>query len=264
MHVVLVLLVLVEFRNRGTTEQPAARDTAAQREVQMVYLPPPPQPKPPPSQEQPPAAPLTPGSDQTPGSTARQTPTPEKDPNAPPDAKRSTATAPESQTPPDGGGAQKTTEPPLKAFAPTPAPEETPAIESEAQRIFGHPLTDVGPVSGTEESRPWESPLNWRSNGCTSPQVDSTAPPGMGVVQGRVYREDTHIPLPGAHLQILGTPYYTYSNDYGEFRLVFDRSLVDNCRTQSVRVWAPGYRARDLILYVGTATNSDVNLQRGR
>ena len=84
----------------------------------------------------------------------------------------------------------------------------------------------------------------------------------MGVVQGRVFRENSRHPLPGAHLQILGTPYYTYSDDRGDFRLVFDRSLVDACRTQMVRVWAPGYRARDLTLYVGVPISSDVVLQR--
>ena len=191
------------------------------------------------------------------------TPNPEKDPNAPPEARRSEATAPETSVPPDGGAAPKKSETqPLSAFAPTPAVENA-NIESEAQRIFGRPLTSPGPVSGSSDSRPWESPLNWASRGCTTPVTkDSTAPPGMGVVQGRVFRENSHIPLPGAHLQILGTPYYTYSDQSGNFRLVFDGSLVDNCRTQSVRVWAPGYRARDLILYVGVQQSSDVILQR--
>jgi hypothetical protein len=192
------------------------------------------------------------------------TPNPEKDPNAPPEAKKSEATAPETSVPPDGGATPKQPEAkPVSPLADNPAVADKPTIESEAQRIFGRPLTSPGVESGVRDSRPWETPLNWASRGCTTAATkDSTAPPGMGVVQGRVYRENSRIPLPGAHLQILGTPYYTYSDQSGAFRLVFDEKLVDNCRTQSVRVWAPGYRARDLILYVGVAQSSDVILQR--
>ncbi len=267
LHVAVAIVVISQLRRtEKVDEQKAAEENKGPREVQLVYIPPPPRPvaKPqPPPPTLPPTAPLTPGPDQTPGSRARVTPDPEENPNAPPEAKRTEATAPETQVPPDDGGATKHDEQPVSAFAPTPKAAETPSIESEAQRIFGRPLTKAGEESGVRDSRPWESPLDWTSKGCTAPKDDdSTAPPGMGVVQGRVYRDNSGKPLPGAHLQILGTPYYTYSDPSGAFRLVFDRSLVDNCRTQSVRVWAPGYQARDLILYVGPATSSDVILQR--
>ncbi len=264
LHLAVAIVVIANLRKTETAaEQKAAEDNKGPREVQLVYIPPPPKPvaKPqPPPPTQPPAAPLTPGQDQTPGSLAKVSPKPEENPNAPPEAKRSEATAPETQVPPDDGGATKHEEQPVSAFAPLAKRAETPSIESEAQRIFGRPLTRAGEESGVRDSRPWESPLDWTSNGCTAPkQDDSTAADSMGVVQGRVFRENGR-PLPGAHLQVLGTPYYTYSDPNGAFRLVFDRSLVDNCRTQSVRVWAPGYRARDLILYVGPATSSDVVL----
>jgi hypothetical protein len=80
----------------------------------------------------------------------------------------------------------------------------------------------------------------------------------MGIVQGVVYREGGRVPLPRAHLQILGTQFNTFSDDHGNFKLVFDRSLVDNCRTQSVRVMAPGFRTQDLTLYVGVPISSNV------
>jgi hypothetical protein len=84
----------------------------------------------------------------------------------------------------------------------------------------------------------------------------------MAVVQGRIYHEGTGIPLGGARLQILGTPYGAFSDPSGNYRLVFARELVNRCRTQMVRVSAPGYRGRDVILYMGEYGNGDVPLQR--
>ncbi|HXI20930.1 MAG TPA: carboxypeptidase-like regulatory domain-containing protein, partial [Gemmatimonadales bacterium] len=146
------------------------------------------------------------------------------------------------------------------AAAPTAA---APTLESEARRIFGRPSTKLGPLAGSRENRPWESPIPL-SSGCTLPPPDprDSLPPGMGQVSGIIYREDNGQPLPGARLQILGTPYGTFADGRGQYRLVFDRSLVDGCRTQAVRVSAPGYQSRDVILYLGDRPNSDVSLPR--
>jgi hypothetical protein len=84
----------------------------------------------------------------------------------------------------------------------------------------------------------------------------------MGVITGRIYNERTGEPLAGARLQILGTPYGAFSDSKGQYRLVFDRSLVDRCRSQAVRVTAPGYQGRDVILYIGERPNGDVPLSR--
>jgi len=93
-----------------------------------------------------------------------------------------------------------------------------------------------------------------------TPQNDST---GTAVVKGRVYREDNHTPLPGARLQIIGTPFGTFSDGSGYYKLIFDASLVANCRVQSVRVTAIGYRGEDLILAVSrTDVDSDILLGR--
>lgn len=82
------------------------------------------------------------------------------------------------------------------------------------------------------------------------------------MVAGKIYREDTGQPLSGARLQILGTPYGAFSNQRGEYRLVFERSLVNRCRTQLVRVSARGYQARDVLLLLGEVPSSDVPLRR--
>ena len=84
----------------------------------------------------------------------------------------------------------------------------------------------------------------------------------MGVVRGKIYNENNGEPLAGARLQILGTQYGAFANDRGEYVLYFDRSLVDRCRTQSVRVTAPGYQGRDVLLYIGERPSSDVPLSR--
>jgi hypothetical protein len=82
-----------------------------------------------------------------------------------------------------------------------------------------------------------------------------------GVVEGVVRHERTGEPLPGAFLQIIGTAYTTFADDRGRYRLVFDPSLIGPCRTQVVRVTAPGYRAQTLILMLGRADNT-VHLAR--
>ena len=77
-------------------------------------------------------------------------------------------------------------------------------------------------------------------------------------VAGQVISVDNGRPLPGAYLQILGTPYSTYSDNGGYYKLSFDRALVANCRTQAVRVTAPGYSAADLLLGVGVEEHRPV------
>ena len=92
---------------------------------------------------------------------------------------------------------------------------------------------------------------------------DSVAGPTFGTVVGRIYKQDSGRPLAGAHLQMLGAPYVAFTDNNGEYRFRFDLSLVDNCRTQFVRVTAPGYETRLLVLVVGENIQSeDVRLRR--
>lgn len=267
-HLALVILVLRFTRQQAEAKAQQAQST--ERPVQLLFDTPPEQPRQqhqvtetPPQQDPvvPPDAPLTPGQELTPGSTARVTPDPQKDPNAPPDAKPEEATRPDPGDA-DAPSADKAATEESPSVATSTAPPQ-PTAESEARRIFGRPSALLGPSSGSRSSRPWETSRP-TSNGCTLPEEeqDSTLPKGMASVQGRIFREDNGKPLAGARLQILGTQYGTFSNEQGDYKLVFDRTLVDRCRTQSVRVTAPGYRARDVILYLGERASSDVALPR--
>jgi hypothetical protein len=78
-----------------------------------------------------------------------------------------------------------------------------------------------------------------------------------GTVVGRIFRQDGNRPLAGAHLQMLGTPYVAFTDSEGEYRFRFDLALMDNCRTQYVRVTAKGYESRLLVLMVGQNVRSD-------
>jgi hypothetical protein len=62
---------------------------------------------------------------------------------------------------------------------------------------------------------------------------------------------------------MVGAPFTAFTNDNGDYQFRFDLSLVDNCRTQYVRVSAPGYQSRLLVLLVGRNVRSeDVTLRR--
>ena len=92
---------------------------------------------------------------------------------------------------------------------------------------------------------------------------DSGGPAQLGTVRGRIFRQDNGRPLAGAHLQMVGTPHVAFTDGNGEYRFRFDLALVDNCRTQYVRVTAAGYESRLLVLVVGPQVQSeDVRLRR--
>ena len=104
-----------------------------------------------------------------------------------------------------------------------------------------------------------------RSDRCipTQPEPsDSARSQEFGTVEGRIYRQDNGRPLAGAHLQMLGTPYVAFTDGSGEYRFRFDRSLMDNCRTQYVKVTAAGYESRLLVLVVGPNRSEDVHLRK--
>lgn len=280
-HICLVWWLLQMSARGRIASLPNQRETA--QPIQLTFAPPRPKPTPRPApapsephQEQvqpPPSVPLTPGPDPDPGSSARVTPTPEQDPNAPPSTPRTEATRPDP-SPDEGDQAARPTRSDAASAEPTPGPlsplattEATgmKALETEARRLFGRGPSRLGALAGRSDNRPWETSSPLDSRGCMLPPADpgdSTLPAGMAAVAGKIYREDNGQPLAGARLQILGTAFGTFSNDVGEYKLVFDRSLVDRCRTQSVRVSAPGYAGRDVILYIGEPLSSDVPLRR--
>jgi hypothetical protein len=273
LHLVLIILVIRTTHQRQAAEAQRTTTEETTRPIQLDFAPPRPIPTPRPPQPvaeapktMPPAVPLTPGPDKDPGSTARVNPDPEPEPNAPAN------TTPETATRPDPGNDNAPEETP-KPAVPSPGPPSTiaaplasdaPSMEADARRIFGRPSSKLGPVSGTRDNRPWESPVELNSKGCTLPPpdpADSTLPAGMSSITGKIYDERTGQPLSGARLQILGTGYGTFANAKGEYTLVFERSLVDHCRSQSVRVTAIGYPGRDVVLYIGPG-GTDVPLRR--
>ena len=257
----LVVLVAVTAGRMEIEEVPEGESRRAR--VQLFELPPmpaDPQPVRPPPPEVVRAAPrriprpqVVRGAPMPEELTVRPEPAPEPRPDTPP-----LATAPE---------------PP--AASPEPPPPATPPVDlaaarasemrAEAQRLFGPRRLGSdrppGPVSAT-----WVSELaDNRPNDCTPrqrPPRDPSAAPELGTVSGRVFRAGTSQPLPGAYLQILGTPYGTFADDDGSYSLEFDRSLVDDCRTQYVQVSKDGFAPQRLILSLGSRTSNDIPLQR--
>ena len=212
----------------------------------MIYVPQPevvPPPPPPKARPSPPAPP----PQQPPPPVKRSEPEPE--PNAPPESTRRSgrdeAEQP-SESAPKSGEAEAT-------------------LESEARRIFGRPRLASRGGAGPEAIRPMEAWVAERSDRCTphpSAPRDAATAVQLGTVVGRIFRQDNGKPLAGAHLQMMGTPYVAFTDGQGEYQFHFDLALVDNCRTQYVRVSAPGYEARLLVLVVGPNRSEDVLLRR--
>jgi hypothetical protein len=139
-------------------------------------------------------------------------------------------------------------------------------MESEALRIFGRRRLATQPGAGPQAVRPMESYIPDRPDKCvpkpTAPR-DSAGPVEYATVVGKIFQQEGGRPLAGAHLQMLGTPYVTFTDTQGEYRFRFDLSLMDNCRTQYVRVSAKGYQSRLLVVMVGRNVRSeDVHLER--
>ncbi|HET7241638.1 MAG TPA: carboxypeptidase-like regulatory domain-containing protein [Gemmatimonadales bacterium] len=268
-HVAVLLLVVLVTRPRQEESDRSGQPDPAQlaRQVQMVYVPPPPEPvRPPPPPPQPkpepppptppPRPPVPPPPIPRPFSPPpdKEQKVPEDNANAPPDATRSKG---EDSDQPEGGA---------PATTPAPAVEAAPTMESEAQRIFGSKRVATQPGAGPQEIRPMEADLPEHGEKCVPRVTSDSAGPQYGTVVGRIMRGDNGRPLAGAHLQMLGTPFVAFTGPDGEYQFRFDMSLVDNCRTQYVRVTAKGYESRLLVLLVGENVRSDdVSLQkRGR
>ena len=257
---VIGLAVVLSTREPLIEESEPERRPEPSRQVDMVYLPPPPPSPPPPPPEPSPTPPPPPRRASPPSRPAapppeRRRPEPEDRPNAPPEEVRSEG---EESDRPEGAS-----EPGTPAAAPR---REAPTMESEALRIFGRRRVATRPGVGPRAVRPMESYIPERPDQCVPtprPPSDSAAPVQYGTVEGRIFRQDGGRPLAGAHLQMLGTPYVAFTDGDGEYRFRFDLSLMDNCRTQYVRVTAKGYESRLLVLLVGANVRSeDVHLQK--
>lgn len=266
LHAALVALA-IRLAGAPPAEAPEERarrnPNAPKREVRMVYLTPPPAPPPPQPTVTPPPPPPQPVKPPTPAVTPppeKAQTTPEPDANAPPEATPSEGREPADDKPPE----------PERAGEPSASPPTAPlatresAMESEAKRIFGTPKKYTREGVGPRATRPMEAYLPDHPEKCIRTAArDSTGQPQYGTAVGKIYRQDNGRPLSGAHLQMLGTPYVAFTDGTGEYHFRFDMSLVDNCRTQYVRVTAEGYESRLLVLIVGlNAVSEDVALRR--
>ena len=259
-HAALIVLAVALSRRPAEPSTPGATEPRDQRRVDMVYLeppapsepppppaaepppePPPPQPQPSPERRTPPAV-APPEQEQT---------TPEPNANAPPDAVRTEGPDGEEA---EGGGAADAER------------RDAVTMESEARRIFGRPRAATAPGVGPRAVRPMEAYLPEDPTRCVPRPAaprDSSGSVEFGVAEGRILRGDNGRPLAGAHLQMLGTPYTAFTDETGDYKFRFDLSLVDQCRTQYVRVTAKGYESRLLVLLIGANVRSeDVRLEK--
>ena len=243
---ILVVMLLSKQLSEQETAKPKA-DSAATREVAMVYLPPPRQATPPPK----PVAPVqTPAPEPPRPKVINKQPEPE--PNAPPEAPRTRGTAePDQSRTPDPVG-DPTASAPDNTPPPTVNKEDAlnASMEVEARRIFGKKRGGVAPDAGPVATRPFENAAIPNSK-CPEIPKDSTGAPPEGVVKGRVVQQETGRPLSNAHLQMVGQTYHTFANAAGEFELHFDLNLMADCRVQYVTIVAPGYRSQMLPIVMG-------------
>ncbi len=257
-HAGVLALVLLLTRRSEAPEKGDRPDGQIDdsRQTQMVYLPPPPEPPPPPPEAPPPPPPPEP----------RQQ-TPPVKPTAPPPPEERNEPEPEANAPPEAVKAQgEEADDPEGGGTPGPVEEAAPTMESEARRIFGRPRLATRPGVGPRAVRPMESYIPDDATKCvptpTAP-ADSSGPIQYGTVEGRIFRGDNGRPLSGAHLQMVGTPYTAFTDPDGSYKFRFDLALMDNCRTQYVRVTAKGYESRLLVLVVGENVRSeDVSLKK--
>ncbi|MEP6574235.1 MAG: hypothetical protein ABJD11_16155 [Gemmatimonadota bacterium] len=270
LHVMAIVLAIGLTRAPKDPEKKASGVTpVTPPPMRFISLPPLPAPTPKQQQAPRPQPPriLVPGERgpaPTPTPPARQSDTPEQHPNATPDQTPKVA-ARDVPHPADKAQPSETDRP----HPSVPDPIESPAtpqlrasmpteMETEAERLFGHKATPLDPSSAVGNIRPFESRERSRQGTCNAPppKADSSGQIPKGTVVGRIVSEDTHRPLRGALLEFVGTAYTAITDDRGEFLLLFDRSLVDLCRPQWVRVHASGYESMLLPLTIGDEVES--------
>jgi len=238
----------------------AARQELARRQVRMVYLPPVAN-RPQPARQEPPPTPPPPKSN-----AQEQQPEPDTDPIR---ALRSPIADPGGDAARLGDGAEQE-QPKIAPPRPVPlalnpgatAPTPAEPVNTSPSTSSGTPGgIQLGPRLGLSprDPRPWTASMPERGDSCPTVMPDSTQPgePRMGSATGRVLSVQGGSPMPNAHLQIIGTAFSTFTDQNGEYLLTFDASLLDLCRTQYVRVSAPGYESRLLVLVIGRNVRSD-------
>ena len=135
------------------------------------------------------------------------------------------------------------------------------AMVSEARRLFGPSAHTGGTLAGPVAAG-LPVGLNGGGTRCawSGAEARHADAPSAGVIEGIVRTESNGRPIPGAFLQVLGSGSATFADAAGRYRLTFDPGLVDVCRSQLVRVTAPGFRARTMILAYGFQSDNVIDL----
>lgn len=139
--------------------------------------------------------------------------------------------------------------------------ERQDAMVSEARRLFG-PKANTGATMAGPVAAGLPVGLNGGGTRCawSGEEVRRVEGPSTGVIEGIVRTESSGRPIAGAFLQLLGSGSATFADASGRYRLTFDPALVDVCRSQLVRVTAPGFRARTMILGIGFQSDNVIDL----
>jgi hypothetical protein len=274
-HVVIILLVLVgpfpapeagpvepDVAARPIAIDPRIPFEARQSQPQAVPVP----------EEPVPLGPDADRPDPAPREASPEVPPPdEPDPeDEPPDDPEESGTPAASSEPPtriatprDLAAGGTVLGPPTSPFGrpstQSPAPSGGAATSSGAVGSMGR----LGFSSG--DSRSWRESFPETTGQCVEIPELGTNPDGTPVLASvsGVVRDQAGRPLPGAHLQIVGASFATFSDGSGRYRLEFDPSLLQRCRVQLVRVSAAGYRDQSLNLAIGrNARSDDVRMRR--
>jgi hypothetical protein len=122
--------------------------------------------------------------------------------------------------------------------------------------------TSMGRVGLTNhDPKKWEKSFDDETSGqCVAiPDLgrNPDGSPVLAAVNGRILDSDGRTALGGAHLQIVGTQFGTFTQGNGQYRLEFDPKLLQKCRVQYVHVEAAGHASQDLKLAIGPKVISD-------
>jgi hypothetical protein len=143
--------------------------------------------------------------------------------------------------------------------------EREDAMVSEARRLFG-PKAPTGATLAGPVAAGLPVGLNGGGTRCawSGEEARRAEASSTGVIEGVVRTESSGHPIAGAFLQLLGSGSATFADASGRYRLTFDPAMVDVCRSQLVRVTAPGFRARTMILGVGFQSDNVIDLAARR
>jgi hypothetical protein len=195
--------------------------------------------------------------------TAPPPPTPEVQPPAPPTTASTPAAPPSpSKAPPHiATPAELGFKGPMSV--PTTVPTTLPAAPPSSSILDPSTTTEgkAGQVGlrSTDEQR-WENSFDDQTSGkCVKVDLGKNpdGTPVLASVTGTIFDTDHRTPMPGAHLEIMGTTFGTFTDSRGDYRLEFDPHLLTQCRIQYVRVVAPGYLPQRLTLMIGNRVRSD-------